>query len=58
MAPLFIIAKMWKQPKYPLIDEWIDKIWYISRQMSKHSAVTENEVLINGTTEMNLETLC
>ena len=26
---LFTIAKMWKQPKCPLTDEWIKKIWYI-----------------------------
>ena len=25
---LFIIAKIWKQPKCPWIDKWI-KIWYI-----------------------------
>ena len=25
-AALFTIAKTWKQPKYPLIDEWIKKI--------------------------------
>ena len=27
MAALFIIAKTWKQPKYPSIDEWIKKMW-------------------------------
>ena len=26
---LFTIAKTWKQPKYPVRDEWIKKIWYI-----------------------------
>jgi len=34
MPPMFIaapstIAKMWKQPKCPLTDEWIKKMWYI-----------------------------
>ena len=24
IAALFTIAKMWKQPKYPLMDEWAD----------------------------------
>ena len=28
-AALFTIAKLWKQPKYLLIDEWIKKMWYI-----------------------------
>ena len=25
IAALFTIAKKWKQPKYPLTDEWMDK---------------------------------
>ena len=25
----FTIAKCWKQPKCPPIDEWIKKLWYI-----------------------------
>ena len=28
-AVLFTIAKAWKQPKCPLTDEWIKKMWYI-----------------------------
>ena len=27
IATLFIIAKTWKQPKHPLMEEWI-KMWY------------------------------
>ena len=29
IAALFIIAKMWKQPKWPSTKEWIKKVWYI-----------------------------
>ena len=29
IAALFTIAKCWKQPKYPLVNEWIKKLWYI-----------------------------
>uniref|UniRef100_A0A4X1SV66 Uncharacterized protein n=1 Tax=Sus scrofa TaxID=9823 RepID=A0A4X1SV66_PIG len=29
IAALFTIAKTWKQPKYPLTDERINKMWYI-----------------------------
>ena len=29
MAALFKIAKTRKQPKCPLTDEWIKKMWYI-----------------------------
>ena len=29
-TPMFItIGKTWKQPKYPLTDEWIKNMWYI-----------------------------
>ena len=29
IAALFSIAKTWKQPKCPLTEEWIQKMWYI-----------------------------
>ena len=29
IAPLFTMAKIWKQPKFPSVDEWIKKLWYI-----------------------------
>jgi len=29
IAALFIIARTWKQPRYPSADEWIRKVWYI-----------------------------
>ena len=29
IAALLIIAKIWKQPKCPSVDEWINKMWYI-----------------------------
>ena len=29
LPALFTIAKTWKQPKCPLTDEWIKKMWYI-----------------------------
>ena len=28
-AALLTIGRTWKQPKYPLTDEWIKKMWYI-----------------------------
>ena len=28
-AAVFTIARKWKQPGCPLIDEWIKKLWYI-----------------------------
>ena len=29
VAALFMIARTWKQPGCPSIDEWIKKLWYI-----------------------------
>ena len=30
IAVLFIIARTWKQPRCPLADEWVRKLWYIN----------------------------
>ena len=40
-AALFTIARTWKQPRCPLTDEWIKKLWYIYT-MEYYSAITEN----------------
>ena len=29
IAALFTIVRTWKQPRCPLADEWIRKLWYI-----------------------------
>ena len=29
IAELFVIARTWKQPKSPSIEEWIRRMWYI-----------------------------
>ena len=29
IAALFTIAKIWKQPQCPSVDEWIKMLWYI-----------------------------
>ena len=29
IVALFIISRTWKQPRCPLADEWIRKLWYI-----------------------------
>ena len=28
-AALFTIARTWKQPRFPLTDKWIKKLWFI-----------------------------
>ena len=35
---LFTIDRTWKQPRCPLTDEWIKKLWYIYR-MKDYSAL-------------------
>ena len=41
IAALFTIARTWKQPRCPSIDEWIKKLWYIYR-MKYYSAIKRN----------------
>ena len=40
-AALFTIARTWKQPRCPLTDEWIKKLWYI-HTMEYYSAIKRN----------------
>ena len=40
-AALFTIARTWKQPRCPLTDEWIKKLWYIYT-MEYYSAIKRN----------------
>ena len=49
IVALFTIAQIWKQPKYPLADEWIKQLWDIYT-MEYYSAVKEEEsfTLCNG----------
>ena len=54
MVVLFTIAKMWKKPKCPLTDEWINKLWY-RHTMEYYSALKMKEILAYITAWMNLE---
>ena len=47
IAALFIIARTWKQPRCPLADEWIRKLWYIYR-MEYYSAIKKEHVWVNS----------
>ena len=38
IVALFTTVKQWKQPKCPLMDEWINKMWY-GHTMEYYSAL-------------------
>ena len=41
IAALFLIARPWKQPRFPSAGEWIRKLWYIYT-MEYYSAIKKN----------------
>ena len=41
IAAPFTIARTWKQPRCPLTEEWIKKLWYIYT-MEYYSAIKRN----------------
>ena len=51
IAALFTIARLWKQPRCPLTDEWIKKLWYNGILLS-HKRNAFESVLMRW---MNLE---
>ena len=53
-APLFTIARTWKQPKCPSTDEWIRKMWHI-HTMEYYSAIKRNEIELFVVRWMDLE---
>ena len=67
IAALVTIAKTWKQPKCPLMDKWIKKMWYIYvyththihiHTMEYYLAIKKNGILPFVTKWWTLRTLC
>lgn len=44
-AAIVIIVKTWKQPRYPSIGEWINKLWY--NQTMKYYSASKRKRLSN-----------
>ena len=56
IAVLFTIGGTWKQPKHPLTDEWIKKMWYIY-MMEYYSAIKRNKTGSFAVTWWKLESV-
>ena len=56
IAALSTIIKVWKEPKCPLMDEWIKKMWCIYT-MEYYPAIKKNEILPFATMWMELESI-
>ena len=54
IAALFTTARTWKQPRCPLTDEWIKKLWYIYT-MEYYPAIKKNAFESVPMRWMNLE---
>ena len=56
IAAQLTIAKCWKQPKCPSVNEWTKKLWYIYT-MEFYTAERKKELLSLGTAWMELESI-
>jgi hypothetical protein len=56
IAALFIIAKLWKQPRCPITDEQIRKMWHLYT-MEFYSATKKNEILSFARKWMELDNI-
>ena len=45
IAVLFTVAKTWRQPKCPSVEDWIEKMWYIYT-LEYYSAIRKEEIAI------------
>ena len=54
IAALFIIAKFWKQSRYPSVGEWINKLWYI-QTMEYYSVLKRSELSVHEKTWRNFK---
>ena len=55
-AALFTIAKLWKQPKCPSVDEWVQRLGYMYI-LNHYRAIKKREILPFATTWVDLESI-
>ena len=56
IAVLFTITQIWKQPKWPSVDEWIKHLWGIYT-MEYYSAIKRKKILPIAIAWMDLENI-
>ena len=56
IAALFTMAKIWKQPKCPSVEEWVKKLWYIYI-MEYSAAIKKKKFLHFATAWIDLENI-
>ena len=57
IAAQFTIAKYWKKPRCPSVNEWIKKLWYSIYIMEYYTAERKKELLPSMTAWMELESI-
>jgi hypothetical protein len=56
IAALFTITKLWKQPRCPTTDEWINKMWHLYT-MEFYLATKKNEIFSFAGKWMGMENI-
>jgi hypothetical protein len=56
IAALFVIVRSWKQPRCPMTEEWIQKMWFIYT-MEDYSAIKNEDILTFAGKWMELENI-
>jgi hypothetical protein len=56
IAALFVIAGIWKQPRCPTTEEWIQKVWFIYT-VEYYSAIKNEDILSFAAKWIELENI-
>jgi hypothetical protein len=56
IVALFVITRIWKQPRCPTTEKWIQKMWFIYK-MEYYSAIKNEDILSFAGKWMELENI-